>query len=68
MLNNYTKPFIQHDVLVQGIYHAVLMDYGVSPMEIDGRFFYIIELWAKDRQTLIQQEQQQQAQHAVTRQ
>lgn len=62
------QAFIQHDVLVQGIYHAVLMDYGVSPMEIDGRFFYMIELWAKDRQTLIQQEQQQQAQHAVTRQ
>ncbi|MFO1383127.1 MAG: hypothetical protein U1E92_06570 [Moraxella osloensis] len=52
----------------QGIDAPLLVDYGVSPLETEGGFFYLIEIWAKDRESRIQQEQYQNHQHLITRQ
>ncbi|WP_019520570.1 two-component system sensor histidine kinase NtrB [Faucicola boevrei] len=60
--------FIQHDIKIHGVTQPILVDYGVSPIELKQGVGFVIELWGKDRQTLIQQEQQQQAQHHITRQ
>lgn len=62
------QAFIRHSCTILGINTAVLVDYGVSPMEIDQQIFYVIEIWTKDRQSQIHQEQQQHEQHHVTRQ
>lgn len=65
---NLHQAFIHYDILIQGIQQPILVDYGVSPVEDEQGFYYIIEIWEKDRQTRIAQEQQQHNQHLVTRQ
>lgn len=67
------QAFIHHDCTIlglstQGFGAPVLVDYGVSPLETDTGFFYLIEIWAKDRESRIQQEQYQNHQHMITRQ
>lgn len=69
------QAFIQHDVTIVGVAQPLLVDYGVSPIDYPnaaqhtaGGFFYLVEIWAKDRQSRIHQEQQQHAQHHATRQ
>lgn len=67
------QAFIHHDCTIlglsaQGIGAPVLVDYGVSPLETAAGFFYLIEIWAKDRENRIQQEQYQNHQHSITRQ
>lgn len=62
------QAFIHYDVLIQGVHEPILVDYGVSPIDDEQGFFYIIEVWEKDRQTRIAKEQQQHNQHHVTRQ
>ncbi|MFW2176224.1 MULTISPECIES: two-component system sensor histidine kinase NtrB [unclassified Moraxella] len=70
--HHLNQSFVQHDVMIQAVNEPMLVDYAVSPMEnADSEakaFFYVVELWAKDRQSRINQEQQQQAQHHATRQ
>ena len=65
---NYQQPFIDHDQLICGIHHSVLVDYSVTPVEDKGRDYFLIELWEKNRQSRITQEQRQQEQHKVARQ
>lgn len=62
------QAFICYDILIEGVNVATLVDYGVTPVDSNEGFFYVIELWAKDRQSRIEKEQQQHAQHHVTRQ
>ena len=67
------QAFIHHDCTIlglstQGIGAPLLVDYGVSPLETEAGFFYLIEIWAKDRESRIQQEQYQNHQHLITRQ
>ncbi|ELA08406.1 nitrogen-specific signal transduction histidine kinase NtrB [Moraxella macacae 0408225] len=62
------QAFIQHDVKIHGVSKPILVDYGVASIALKSGIGFVIELWEKDRQTLIQQEQQQQAQHHITRQ
>lgn len=44
------QAFIHYDVLIQGIHEPILVDYGVSPIDDEQGFFYIIEVWEKDCQ------------------
>ncbi len=62
------QAFIQYDVLIQGIHQPILVDYGVTPVDDKQGFYYVVEIWAKDRQIRIEQEKQQHNQHHVTRQ
>lgn len=62
------QSFIYYNSLIHGVHSPLLVDYGVTPIEDSRGFFYVIELWTKDRQSRIEQEQQQHAQHQVTRQ
>lgn len=67
------QAFIHHDCTIlglstQGGSATLLIDYGVSPLETPNGFFYLIEIWAKDRESRIQQEQSQNHQHLLTRQ
>lgn len=62
------QAFIQYNVLIQGIHQPILVDYGVTPVEDGEQFYFVVELWAKDRQSRIEQEQYQHQQHHVTRQ
>lgn len=64
----YQQPFIDHDQLICGIQHSVLVDYSVTPVEDQGRQYFLIELWEKNRQSRISQEQRQQEQHHIARQ
>lgn len=64
----YQQPFIDHDQLICGIHHSVLVDYSVTPVEDKGCDYFLIELWEKNRQSRITQEQRQQEQHKVARQ
>lgn len=62
------QAFIHYDVLIQGLHQPLLVDYGVSPIEDEQGFYYVIEVWEKDRQNRIAKEQLQHQQHHVTRQ
>ena len=56
------QSFIYYNSLIHGVHSPLLVDYGVTPIEDSRGFFYVIELWTKDRQSRIEQEQQQHAQ------
>ena len=66
----YQQPFIDHDYLLDlqpsgGV--AVLIDYSVTPVTYNQQPFFIIEMWGKDRQSRITEEQRQQQQYNVAR-
>lgn len=63
----YQQPFIDHDQQIHGIAHSVLVDYSVTPVDEEGQSHFLIELWEKNRQSRISQEQRQQEQHTVAR-
>lgn len=72
------QTFIQHDVTIVGVTQPLLVNYGISTVDnahsqydsVDSKddFFYLVEIWSKDRQSRIHQEQQQHAQHHASRQ
>lgn len=64
----FQQPFIDHDQLICGLTHSVLVDYSVTPVEDQGSSYFLIELWEKNRQSRISQEQRQQEQHTIARQ
>jgi two-component system nitrogen regulation sensor histidine kinase GlnL len=64
----YQQPFMDHDQHIFGLSHSVLVDYSVTPVDHDGEDYFLIELWEKNRQSRISQEQRQQEQHAIARQ
>ncbi|WP_341352821.1 nitrogen regulation protein NR(II) [Psychrobacter pygoscelis] len=64
----YQQPFIDHDQLIFGVSHSVMVDYSVTPVDHQGQYYFLIEIWEKNRQSRISQEQRQQEQHTIARQ
>ncbi|OLF39402.1 MULTISPECIES: two-component system sensor histidine kinase NtrB [unclassified Psychrobacter] len=65
----YQQPFIDHDhkITLQAGDIAVTIDYSVTPVVYQQQAHYIIEMWGKDRQSRISEEQRQQQQYDVAR-
>ncbi len=66
----YQQPFIDHDHLVSTPLNghlALLIDYSVTPVIYEQQPYFIIEMWGKDRQSRISEEQRQQQQYSVAR-
>lgn len=66
---NYQQPFIDHDhkITLQTSSLTVTIDYSVTPVMYQQKAHYIIEIWGKDRQSRISEEQRQQQQYDVAR-
>lgn len=67
------QTFIHHNCTILGLskkeYSApILVDFGVSALETATGFYYLVEMWAKDTESRIQQEQYLHDQHHTTRQ
>ncbi|MBO1529910.1 two-component sensor histidine kinase [Psychrobacter sp. F1192] len=66
----YQQPFIDHDHKVRPLASnttVVTIDYSVTPVVYQQHSFFIIEMWGKDRQSRITEEQRQQQQYNVAR-
>lgn len=66
----YQQPFIDHDHLISTPLNghlALLIDYSVTPVIYEQQPYFIIEMWGKDRQSRISEEQRQQQQYSVAR-
>nr|WP_313974315.1 ATP-binding protein [uncultured Psychrobacter sp.] len=66
----YQQPFIDHNHLVSTPLNghlALLIDYSVTPVIYEQQPYFIIEMWGKDRQSRISEEQRQQQQYSVAR-
>ncbi|MEN2750623.1 ATP-binding protein [Psychrobacter sp. FBL11] len=66
----YQQPFIDHDhkvTLQPSSGAAVSIDYSVTPVTYQQQAYFIIEMWGKDRQSRITEEQRQQQQYDVAR-
>ena len=65
---HYQQPFVDHDHLIQyGGSTPVSIDYSVTPVLYEQRPYFIIEMWGKDRQSRISEEQHKQQQYHVAR-
>ena len=67
---NYQQPFIDHDHVIKTPLNGNLLlsvDYSVTPVIYEQQSYFIIEMWGKDRQSRISEEQRQQQQYAVAR-
>ena len=67
---HYQQPFIDHDHLIHTQLNGGLMlsvDYSVTPVIYEQQPSFIIEMWGKDRQSRISEEQRQQQQYSVAR-
>ena len=67
---HYQQPFIDHDHLIHTQPNGGLMlsvDYSVTPVIYKQQPYFIIEMWGKDRQSRISEEQRQQQQYSVAR-
>jgi two-component system nitrogen regulation sensor histidine kinase GlnL len=67
---NYQQPFIDHDHVIKTPLNGNLLlsvDYSVTPVIYEQQSYFIIEMWGKDRQSRISQEQRQQQQYTVAR-
>ncbi|ABE75493.1 two-component system sensor histidine kinase NtrB [Psychrobacter cryohalolentis] len=66
----YQQPFIDHDHLINSPLNGNLslsIDYSVTPVIYQQQNYFIIEIWGKDRQSRISEEQRQQQQYNVAR-
>lgn len=66
----YQQPFIDHDHLIRTQLNGGLIlsvDYSVTPVIYEQQPYFIIEMWGKDRQSRISEEQRQQQQYSVAR-
>jgi len=66
----YQQPFIDHDHTINPQLNggAVLsIDYSVTPVIYQQQAYFIIEMWGKDRQSRISEEEQRQQQYSVAR-
>ena len=66
----YQQPFINHDYIFDYALSssaAVLIDYSVTPVNYQDKDYFIIEMWGKDRQSRITDDQRQQQQYDVAR-
>lgn len=67
---HYQQPFIDHDHLIYTQLNGGLtlsVDYSVTPVSDEQQSYFIIEMWGKDRQSRISEEQRQQQQYSVAR-
>lgn len=67
---HYQQPFIDHDHLIHTQLNGGLtlsVDYSVTPVSDEQQSYFIIEMWGKDRQSRISEEQRQQQQYSVAR-
>ena len=67
---NYQQPFIDHDHVIKTPLNGNLslsVDYSVTPVIYEQQPYFIIEMWGKDRQSRISEEQRQQQQYTVAR-
>ncbi|MGE6440988.1 two-component system sensor histidine kinase NtrB [Psychrobacter sp. NPDC078409] len=67
---NYQQPFIDHDHIIKTPLNGNLslsVDYSVTPVIYEQQPYFIIEMWGKDRQSRISEEQRQQQQYTVAR-
>ena len=67
---HYQQPFIDHDYLIHTQLNGaltLLVDYSVTPVIYEQQPYFIIEMWGKDRQSRISEEQRQQQQYSVAR-
>ena len=67
---HYQQPFIDHDHLIHTQLNGGLtlsVDYSVTPVIYEQQPYFIIEMWGKDRQSRISEEQRQQQQYSVAR-
>ena len=67
---HYQQPFIDHDHLINtplNGHSPLSVDYSVTPVVYQQRSYFIIEMWGKDRQSRISEEQRQQQQYSVAR-
>lgn len=65
--NEYLQPFIEYSRHIRGITHPLYVHYSVTPMNQEGRSYYLIEIWQGDRQSRLDKEQRLQEQHDVSR-
>ncbi len=69
---HYQQPFIDHDHIINPrLTHSgerIVVDYSVTPVTYEQQPFFIIELWGKNRQSRISEEQRQQRQYETARQ
>ncbi|WP_372844982.1 nitrogen regulation protein NR(II) [Psychrobacter sp.] len=66
----YQQPFIDHDHLISTPLNGNLtfsVDYSVTPVIYEQQPYFIIEMWGKDRQSRISEEQRQQQQYNIAR-
>lgn len=66
----YQQPFLDHDHTIHlplSSSAPVLVDYSVTPVIHEQQACFIIEMWSKDRQSRISEEQRQQQQYNVAR-
>lgn len=67
---HYQQPFIDHDHVINTPLNGNLLlsvDYSVTPVIYEQQHYFIIEMWGKDRQSRISEEQRQQQQYSVAR-
>lgn len=67
---HYQQPFIDHDHIINTSLNGNLplsVDYSVTPVIYEQQHYFIIEMWGKDRQSRISEEQRQQQQYSVAR-
>ncbi|MES1964339.1 nitrogen regulation protein NR(II) [Psychrobacter sp. AH5] len=67
----YQQPFITHDHTIKRSSNPsapLLIDYSVTPVTYESESYFIVEMWGKDRQSRITDEQRQQQQYSVARQ
>ncbi len=67
----YQQPFITHDHTIKCSSNPsapLLIDYSVTPVTYESESYFIVEMWGKDRQSRITDEQRQQQQYSVARQ
>ncbi len=67
----YQQPFTTHDHIIDFSLNTntpVSIDYSVTPVVYEDKDYFIVEMWGKDRQSRISEEQRQQQQYSVARQ
>ncbi|WP_019672938.1 two-component system sensor histidine kinase NtrB [Psychrobacter lutiphocae] len=64
---HYQQPFIEYSRNIRGVTHPLDVHYSVTPVEQDGKPYFLIEIWQGDRRSRLDKEQQLQEQHDVSR-
>ncbi len=63
----FLQPFIEYSRHIKGITQPIYVHYSVTPMNQEGKSYYLVEIWQGDRQSRLDKEQRLQEQHDVSR-